>query len=694
MCKAYALFLFLCLGLTTLSNYAIMFWIILSKAVEGMKRKAVFIACGFFFGAFVSFYLDVCELITFMAALLICALASLLLPEKKRRYFLLTITFAILASGYNLVYTSIALDRVETYDGEMVEVTGIVCDYTEGDSSQIIVKGKVNGTNCKVIAYVNDFSGELGDRVSFIGKISKISDTPFFKARSYYLPDNIFATVSVSDDIAVEKQTLSLATKIRLFSKSASQNIRSSVGGDAGDLLAAMVCGDSSHISSSLRLKLNRAGVGHIGAVSGLHLTVVAASLMLLLRKLRCLSLISAIVCEGAVLAFVVFSGTRVSCIRAAIMMSVYILSTVVKRRGDPLNTLSIAALLIMLSSPYAVVDVSFCLSVSGAFGVSIASPYAIKLLKAKNAVVKAFILCACANICIMPFIILNFNEISLIAPIINMIAVPICSVALVLGMLFVILGAGPAMSWLAIIAGKLIAFVIELCEAVSELSLAYMATGRIDTYLFISFIVIALSIAAFIIRKKKAIAFAMLMCFCLFVGTSAYKITNDDSLSLDILTSSGNSCAVLRNGGECIIIDLSGGKMADECEGYIEKQGIDSVDAIMIAKNGESAYSSYLDLSVSPDIMLLPKDSYIYGGEIASDAIPDVLDAYGCSIRLQEDFLHISNDEMSIAVSVADYYESGAYVNVCLLDSLCVVNAGGEATIYKDDNIISLKLN
>lgn len=657
-----------------------------------MKRKAVLVASGFFFGAFVSFYLEVREIIIFMAVVMVCLCLALFMPESKRRVCLTAALSILLSSAYSLITTVSRLAPLEAMESETASVKGIVTDYSDSDRAFVTISGEVNGIPTKLVAYINNFNGEFGDEISFVGRVSSLEDSPYFSTRNYYLPDGVFVSATVTDNLFITQSEPTMLSLIRLYSRSVSEKIRYHVGGSAGEVLSAMICGDSSSVSDRTRLILNRAGIGHIGAVSGLHLSAVAFALIFVLRKLRCNRIFTAVVAETGIVAFVLFSGARISCIRAAIMMSVYILSTLVKRKSDPLNTLSVAALLIMLANPYAAADVSFCLSLTGTFGVSVAAPYVIKLLKLNNSVLKGFIVCTCASVCTMPFVILNFNELSLAAPLMNLVLVPICSAALVLGMIFCACGAVSSLSWIVMLAGKLMEIVIAACEKVSSFEISYLATGHADAFVCVTVIIVLASVSFILVRSRKLVVMSVLIGFCFFVCTSALNIGASETVRLDILTSGSNSCVLLRKNEECIIIDFDGGKMADECEYFIEKNGISSVRAVMIAENGEAGYSAYLDLSSLPDAMYLPKDSYIFSGRVDYYRIPESLGIFGLDVRLKDNLLIVSYDGKSIAVSKEDYFGIGTQANICILNGVCVVNAN-EQQVYKGDAIITLKL-
>lgn len=660
-----------------------------------MKRKAVLAASGFFFGAFVCFYLRINEIIIFMLAVLLCLVLALFLPKHKRIMCMFIALCTLLSSAYSLLTTALRIIPLEELDGKTATVCGTVTDYTLVDRASVTISGEVDGTPCKLIAYINNFSGSHGDEISFTGRISKLSNSPFFGAKEHYLPHGIYICATVTDNLTVTKAEPNMISALRLYSQSVADKIRSYVGGPSGEVLSAMVCGNSSYISNSTRLALNRAGVGHISAVSGLHVSIVAFTLIFVLKKLRCPKLLSAIVAQGWVVAFVVFSGCRVSCVRAAIMISVYILSTLVNRRGDALNTLSIAALLIMLSNPFAAADVSFRLSLAGTFGVSVAATYVTKLLCAKRPFAKYFITCTCASVCTMPFVLLHFNEVSLIAPLANMVLVPVCSAAICLGMAFCAFGCSQMLAPLILVAGKLMDIVISICEKISTIRLSYLPTGLTDVYAVVT-IIIVLSCAAFILKQSnKLVVLSLVTGLCVFISSTAFQICAESNPRLEILTSGTNCCALLRKNDECIIIDIdSGGAMADECEDYIERNGITTVNTIIIGENGEAAYSSYLkNFSVKPGVIYLPKDSYIFGGEVEYSPLPTSVNAYGYNIRLKDDLLVISQNGKSVAISKDNYYNVGTAANVCVLPGTCVVN-GGEQYVFKDDALVSINLS
>jgi competence protein ComEC len=141
----------------------------------------------------------------------------------------------------------------------------------------------------------------------------------------------------------------------------------------ASALLTALIVGQRDQISSELRQDFNRAGVGHVLAISGLHIGMVAAAAFGLTRWLLSwvpLMLAHAWTRKGAalisgvlVLFYALLAGLSPATQRALIMVTVILMGYWVGRRHDWLNALALAALIILMVYPPALLSVSFQLS-------------------------------------------------------------------------------------------------------------------------------------------------------------------------------------------------------------------------------------------------------------------------------------------------------------------------------------------
>lgn len=140
-----------------------------------------------------------------------------------------------------------------------------------------------------------------------------------------------------------------------------------------GALLKALVVGDRGGLSRETRWSFTAAGVAHLLAISGLHVGMFALVTFFLVRHLGSLSVtlllswnlikIAAFFSCLAALFYSALAGAMVPAVRAAIMITVYVLAVLLDREEEIFNSLCVAALIIALFWPAAAVEVSFQLS-------------------------------------------------------------------------------------------------------------------------------------------------------------------------------------------------------------------------------------------------------------------------------------------------------------------------------------------
>ena len=145
------------------------------------------------------------------------------------------------------------------------------------------------------------------------------------------------------------------------------------IDGTSGVVIEAMTTGNKSRLSSGLRKDYSNAGVAHILALSGFHLTILLALFDLFLlrsylpRRWRrgCGLLVIPLLWLYAWMA-----GMPVSLVRAATMCSFLQLALMLSAQYDILNACSVAALLMLLVDPRLILDIGFQLSFASIIGI------------------------------------------------------------------------------------------------------------------------------------------------------------------------------------------------------------------------------------------------------------------------------------------------------------------------------------
>src|SRR5579863_10416070 len=125
-------------------------------------------------------------------------------------------------------------------------------------------------------------------------------------------------------------------------------------------MLAAMVTGDRTFLSHSLRVGFERTGSFHMLVVSGFHLAIMAACIFWIAKRLRLPRLPATLVTIAASFAYALFTGFAIPVQRSLWMVTLYLLGRLVYRERNPMNLVGFAALCLLVASPRSLFDSGF----------------------------------------------------------------------------------------------------------------------------------------------------------------------------------------------------------------------------------------------------------------------------------------------------------------------------------------------
>ncbi len=139
--------------------------------------------------------------------------------------------------------------------------------------------------------------------------------------------------------------------------------------------LWAMVLGWRSAVTEEVSEPLKHSGTLHVFAISGLHVALIAAILVQLLRVIRVPRAISGIVLIPGLWCYAMLTGWQASAVRATIMMSVIIAGWALNRPSDLLNSLAGAGLIALMWDPLQLFQASFQLSFAVVLSIALVGP-------------------------------------------------------------------------------------------------------------------------------------------------------------------------------------------------------------------------------------------------------------------------------------------------------------------------------
>ncbi len=216
----------------------------------------------------------------------------------------------------------------------------------------------------------------------------------------------------------------------------------------------------------SLALSFNETGTAHLIAPSGFKVTLLAGLVMAsthwlyengdiaLWRMLPAQRAraqrrrwIGTTLTVASIIAYTLLSGASPASLRAGIMGVLLVIAPRIGRTYNVYTALAASALLMSAIDPMVLWDVSFLLSFLGTLGIVILTPLFQRLLRPLERlplgrpVGEIIAVTLAAQTATLPVEALTFNQVSLIAPIANILTVPLLSMLILLGVLMCILG-------------------------------------------------------------------------------------------------------------------------------------------------------------------------------------------------------------------------------------------------------------
>ncbi|MGX1100410.1 ComEC/Rec2 family competence protein [Amorphus sp. MBR-141] len=149
--------------------------------------------------------------------------------------------------------------------------------------------------------------------------------------------------------------------------------LRAALPGENGEIAATLLVGDRGGIPEETQDAIRLSGLGHILAISGLHMALVAGTIFGTVRFVlaaipglalrRPIKKWAAVAALMAGLVYLILSGGAVATIRAFVMAAVALLAVLVDRPALTLRSVAVAALVVMILDPAAVLSPGFQMS-------------------------------------------------------------------------------------------------------------------------------------------------------------------------------------------------------------------------------------------------------------------------------------------------------------------------------------------
>ncbi len=301
-----------------------------------------------------------------------------------------------------------------------------------------------------------------GDRIRLYGSL-RAPPAPRnpadFDYGAYLRRRGIYSTLYVSDaaDVRILQRRKGMLQRVVTDTRT---RIRQAVGAHIPSdtsraILQALLLGDRSQVEDSHREAFAQTGLMHLLAVSGLHVLLVGMVLYTLLRPIlhrfrlrwQIVELLRAASTIVVLLLYMLLTGSPPSVVRAVVMAVLLIGSILLQRTTHTLNTLGVAAIVLLMLRPTALFDAGFQLSMSAVAGIVALNPrledacrHVLPESMHQNAagewLMSMTTVSVAATLGTAPVLLHHFGFVALGGLVLNTIAIPLTAVGLTAGLL------------------------------------------------------------------------------------------------------------------------------------------------------------------------------------------------------------------------------------------------------------------
>ncbi|HSK11997.1 MAG TPA: ComEC/Rec2 family competence protein [Phnomibacter sp.] len=208
--------------------------------------------------------------------------------------------------------------------------------------------------------------------------------------------------------------------------------------GPALGVAEALLTGYRNDMDKELAWQYAGTGVAHIIAISGLHLGMIQAGLLVLLlplTRLRQGIRLRAIIVIVCLWVFAFITGAGPSVLRSALMFSLLLFGDVIGRKGNSYNSLAASAFILLLIQPNLLFHVGFQLSYSAVLSILLFSGPISRWIQTRyRSVNKGWQMLSvtlAAQVLTLPFVVFYFNQFPVYFLLANLVAVPLTWLAL-----------------------------------------------------------------------------------------------------------------------------------------------------------------------------------------------------------------------------------------------------------------------
>ncbi len=522
------------------------------------------------------------------------------------------------------------------------------------------------------------FDLNSGDRIRlycWLEKFSSPTNPGQFNVAKFLARKNVFLAASVNSRDAIEiiiDKTAPLpriTSKLRNIVKALLLADITAESPSAG-LLEALLLGSRSNIDSATYAAFRETGLLHFISLSGMHLGIFIGILWRLCRIAGLIKPARSAVCLIALAVFLLIVPPRAPTLRAAIICVSFCASFFFHRRSNPLNSLSLAAIILLLITPTSLFDAGWQLSFTCVLGILFFPRWIENFFREKildrpppqNLRIQLRLYGLIVSVTYYPLkmfavgiaawlggagiLLYHFHTICPLTSLWTVAAFPFIAFILILGYVKIILASllpTAAMALAALLAG-LCDLLIRLVTVIANLNISEILIGSVPIAVIAIYYIYLFFIRFIYLKKpllKKTISITGALALIFFFGLTKYHRTFRDDLTINCLDV-GHGQAILAQlpGTDNILFDagsISRSDIGRRIVGpFLKYSGISKIDSVVIS------HADIDHINAVPEVVEIASVESVYANSVFLEKINSTATTAFLSRLLEEKNLKI----------------------------------------------------
>jgi len=433
-----------------------------------------------------------------LSFLALVILISLVVALVDKKFLLISISLVLFSLGALRMDFAGERDFVlENSLGREAEITGIIVDEPSKreNSTQIVLKTKDSSERILITTERTSIF-QYGDRISVRGLVRApenfITDNDReFDYINYLSKDKIFYRMVFPEiEILETGQGNVFRAKLFVLKKVLISKMNKVISSPESEYLGGLIFGVKESLGKELEEDFRRTGLIHVVVLSGYNVTIVANSIQKVFAFLPHYAGLSLGVLS--IIGFALMTGASATIVRASIMAILAIIGGATGRTYAITRALFLAGILMILHNPKILIfDPSFQLSFLATLGLIHLSPVLagkLKFLPEKYQIRELASSTLATQIFVLPLLLNKMGEMSLIAPVTNLLVLPAVPVTMFFGFLTSLFGvASTALSTIpGFISFALLTYQIKIVEFFGNLPFVTLSIKTFPIWLML----------------------------------------------------------------------------------------------------------------------------------------------------------------------------------------------------------------